>query len=106
MDVLKGVQAMQLTIKPEAMKILEERWSDLSPQEGTELCVCSWCGKMIGRDDADPIWEDHIEYCLGCEVCEIAVRMWKDDPKKQGEVLELRFHRKCVTEIIVPKNGT
>jgi hypothetical protein len=44
MEMLKGAQATQLTIKPEAMKILEERWSDLSPQEGTELCVCSWCG--------------------------------------------------------------
>jgi hypothetical protein len=61
---------------------------------------------MIGRDEADPIWEDHIEYCPGCEVCEIAVRVWKDDPKKQGEVVELRFHPKCVSEIIVPKNGT
>jgi hypothetical protein len=30
---------------------------------------------MIGRDEADPIWEDHIEYCIGCEVCEIAVRV-------------------------------
>ena len=41
MDVLTGVQAVPLTIKPEAMKILEERWSDLSQQEGSELCVCS-----------------------------------------------------------------
>lgn len=84
MDVSKGSQATQLTIKPEAMLVLEERWSDLSPQEGTEFCACSWCGQMIGRDEADPVWKDHIEYCAGCEVCEIAVRMWKDDPKEQG----------------------
>jgi hypothetical protein len=34
---------------PEAMAILQERWSDQSPEEGTEECVCFWCGKMIGR---------------------------------------------------------
>jgi len=98
--VSKGAQAMQLTIKPEMLKILDERWSDLSPREGTELCVCSWCGKMIGRDEADPIWEDHIEYCGGCEICEIAVRMWCDDPKEPGKLLELRFHSKCLSEIV------
>jgi hypothetical protein len=83
------------------MALIEERWSDKSPHAGTELCVCSWCGKMIGRDERDPVWEDHIEYCIGCEVCEIAVRMWKADLEKQGEALELRFHAKCVSEIVV-----
>jgi len=96
----------EMTFKPEAWTILQERWSDKSPQEGTELCVCSWCGKMIGRDEADPIWEDHIEYCIGCEVCEIAVRTWEDDSSHPGEKLELRFHTNCVIEIIVTKNGT
>ncbi len=96
---------MEMTFEPEAMAILEERWSDQSPEEGTELCVCSWCGKMIGRDERDPVWEDHIEYCIGCEVCEIAVRMWNDHPEKAGKALELRFHPKCVKEVIVTKNG-
>jgi hypothetical protein len=98
--------SFHLTFKPEAEGVLRDRWSDRSPQEGTEECVCSWCGKMIGRDERDPVWKDHIKWCAGCEVCEIALRMWKDDPNKQGEVLELRFHPKCVSEIIVPKNGT
>jgi len=106
MEMLKGAHAIQLTIKPEAMAILEERWSDKSPQEGTELCVCSWCGKMIGRDEADPIWDDHIEYCAGCEICEIAARIWRRHTEKPGESLELRFHPKCVIEVIVTKNGT
>ena len=97
---VKEYQPMKFTIKPEAMKILEERWSDLSPREGTEECVCSWCGKMIGRDEADPIWEDHIEYCAGCEICEIAARMWTTDLGKK--CLELRFHNKCLAEILLP----
>jgi len=93
---------MQLTIKPEAVKILDQRWSDLSPEEGTEWCVCSWCGRMIGRDERDPVWKDHIEYCPGCDVCEIAARMWRDDPDRTGEKLELRFHNKCLKEILLP----
>jgi hypothetical protein len=82
--------------------ILQESWSGISPEEGTEDCVCSWCGKMIGRDEADPMWEDHIEYYIGCEVCEIAVRLWRPDRKS----LELRFHVKCFNELIVKRNRT
>lgn len=96
---------MDMTIKPEAMKILEERWSHLSPPEGTEECVCSWCGKMIGRHEADPAWEDHIEYCAGCEVCEIAVRMWEVPREKRGDSRELRFHNKCLNEILFHANA-
>jgi len=103
MEMLKGAQRLGLTITPEAMRILEERWSDKSPQEGTELCVCSWCGKMIGRDETDPIWKDHIQYCAGCEICEIAIRMWKDDPDRPGEKLELRFHGTCLETITEPR---
>jgi hypothetical protein len=96
-------QPSQVTIRANAMKILEERWSHLWPQAGTELCVCSWCAKMIGRDERDPIWEDHIEYCIGCEVCEMPVRMWKADPDRLQEIRELRFHPNYVNEIIVTK---
>ena len=97
----------EFNFSPEAWKILEDRWSDISPEEGTEECVCSWCGKMIGRDEADPVWEDHIQYCIGCEVCEIAVRVWKDDSEKGlRQLLELRFHPNCVNEIILTKNET
>lgn len=88
-------------IPPEKMKVLDERWSDRSPPEGTEECVCSWCGKMIGRDERDPVWEDHIEYCTECEVCEIAIRMWKPRSDDPTDLLELRFHVKCLREIHV-----
>jgi hypothetical protein len=68
---------------------------------------------MIGRDRDDPMidWDDHIEYCCGCESCEIAVRMWKTFPNpvppKEGEAdwtptitLELRFHSGCLSGLI------
>ena len=54
MMLLKHTMSANLTrpikIKPDAMAILEPRWSDISPEEGTEACLCSWCSKMIGRD--------------------------------------------------------
>jgi hypothetical protein len=54
------------------------------------------------------VWKDHIEYCVGCEVFEIVVRMWKTapnpTPKKDDEqnreptiALKLRFHSKCLS---------
>ena len=99
---MTGYPTKPIKIKPEAMAILEPRWSDISPPEGTELCQCSWCGKMIGRDEFDPAWEDHIEYCAGCDVCEIAVRMFDVHHTAPGKTLELRFHNKCLNEIIQP----
>jgi hypothetical protein len=105
MESLKPVEPGEIEFKTDAISVLDERWSDQSPEEGTELCVCSWCGQMIGRGERDPVWEDHIEYCGGCEVCEIAVRVWKDTPEKKAELLELRFHSKCVNEIMVKQNG-
>ena len=104
MMLLKHTMSANLTrpikIKPDAMAILEPRWSDISPEEGTEACLCSWCSKMIGRDQNDPAWEDHIEYCAGCELCEIAVRLFEPHRNAPDKVLELRFHPKCFDQII------
>jgi hypothetical protein len=73
---------------------------------------------MIGRDRDDPMidWDNHIEYCSGCEICEIAVRMWKTVPNptyKPGQdqippepketTLELRFHSNCLSGLIAPR---
>ena len=58
---------------------------------------------LVWQDDrpreADPVWEDHIQYCVGCE---IAVRLWRSGP----QTLELRFHTKCFNEVVVKRNGT
>src|SRR5262245_63476742 len=57
----------------------EGLWSDKSPEEGTEECICMVCAKMIGACEEDPRWEDHDYECTGCELCEIAVRIWKGE---------------------------
>jgi hypothetical protein len=36
---------------------------------------------MIGRNEADPVWEDHIACYIGCEVCQIAVRVWRPEAR-------------------------
>ena len=32
-------------------------------------CVCSVCGKPIGIPEDSPRWDDHDDYCEGCEMC-------------------------------------
>jgi hypothetical protein len=48
----------------------------------------------------DPVWEDRIEYSAGCKICEIPARMWEVRKGKSGLTLELRFHNKCLAEIL------
>jgi hypothetical protein len=51
---------------------------------------------VIGTPDDDPAWDDHIKWCMGCEVCESPVRLY------DAEGRELRFHVKCFGAIRVP----
>jgi hypothetical protein len=91
-------------LKVDAAKLaaLADRWSDRSPEEGTEECICMLCAKMIGADERDPRWRDHDEDCAGCELCEIAVRMWNENDKCK----EMRFHPKCFVELLALRSGT
>ncbi|HEY1234769.1 MAG TPA: hypothetical protein VGH22_15430 [Candidatus Binatia bacterium] len=110
---------MTLTIDPAKMAEIQERWSDRSPEEGTEECICMVCAKMIGADERDPRWNDHDKDCPGCELCEIAVRLWWNEqptaqvcfnrPKARENfpeqfvnvtTKEMRFHPKCFEEIL------
>ena len=50
---------------------------------------------MIGADERDPRWDDHDDDCVGCELCEIAIRIWGADGR-----LEMRFHSKCFEELL------
>jgi hypothetical protein len=93
---MTGVPTKETKIKPQAMAVLSKRWADSSPDAGSELCQCSWCGAMIGRGEDDPAWEDHIEWCAGCEICEKPVRLFQPFGDKTRE---LRFHSKCFQEI-------
>lgn len=76
-------------------------WSRGSPATGEPGCICAFCGLVIGARDDDPRMESHDEDCAGCDVCEIAVRLWRG----QGhEMEEIRFHTACF-QLCVEKIG-
>lgn len=97
---------MNLLLDPQKMAALEERWSDISPDHGTEECICTLCGKMIGAHENDPRWRDHSsEWCIGCELCEIAIRIFwprtRREKVRQIGTLEMRFHPKCFESLLL-----
>jgi hypothetical protein len=67
---MSGYFTKETTIKPDARADLSKQWSDVSPDAGSELCQCSWCGAMIGHAEDDLPWEGHIDWCAGCHICE------------------------------------
>jgi hypothetical protein len=88
----------RFAVDPDKIAELEDRWSDVSPDAGTEECICAVCARMIGACDADPRWEDHDEDCLDdCDLHEIPVRMWRE---LNGVTWELRFHPKCFERMV------
>jgi hypothetical protein len=114
---------MTIRIDPVKLAALKDRWSDISPEEGTEECICMVCGKIIGACEEDPRWEEHdAEWCTGCELCELAIRVFHEDhtrispgekscvqigltgairdPTLIGEVKEMRFHPRCFETLL------
>ena len=69
-----------------------QRWRYSEP-EGPR-CHCSFCGLPIGAAEDDPRWNSHDEDCIGCEVCEIALRLWPQN--LEGAAWEIRLHQACM----------
>ncbi len=92
------VQMEQSESKPLRLKplVADLPWSMISPDAGGPLCTCALCGDVIGAPDHDPRWDGHDEDCPSCGLCEIPVRLFKDE----GRGGELRFHPKCFKQII------
>lgn len=86
-----------LKIKPWALENLE--WSRRSPQEGEPDCTCMLCGEVIGVPDDDPRKYEHEDYCTGCPVCDIALRMWRGKGKN---MVEQRYHVRCFEKVLAP----
>src|SRR5690348_3312777 len=88
-----ALEAIQRRIE-NLSKEFHDRSSDLSPEPGTEECICAKCGNMIGRDERDPAWKDHDEDCIGCAVCEFPIRIYSIGADGKA-TQELRFHPAC-----------
>jgi hypothetical protein len=65
-------------------------------------CCCSFCGHPIGVPEDDPRWDDHVEYCIGCELCEDQgpLILWRDEGKEQAQ-----FHNACWQKIVFLRKG-
>ena len=64
-----------------------------SETEGPK-CLCSFCHQPIGAAEDDPRWDAHDRDCVGCEVCEIALRLWSVNDGCATAV-EARLHLAC-----------
>jgi hypothetical protein len=73
------------------MAVLEEWWSDESPDYPT----CRVCKKQIGSEEAEEQGDETYEP-------EVALRVWRDHPTKQGEKQELAFHFACAPKELLP----
>ena len=69
-----------------------ESWSSSSPQEGEPECTCALCFTVIGAPKEDSKWDLHDPNCVGCDVCNLAIRL-------NAHKKEIRFHQKCFTEV-------
>jgi hypothetical protein len=98
---------MSLTIQPWALEQLT--WFQWSHPEGHPQCLCSLCGLVIGVADDDPRKYDHdpdtCDSVSGnCEICEVAVRLFKGEG---NDCREQRYHWKCFERVarVAPELG-
>ena len=84
-------------------RMCEVRWSKGScGQSGCRdpECVCAVCAQPIGIPDDDPRWEDHDEFCTGCEICEDAVPIILFRGKGR-DAKQAVFHGACFEKVLL-----
>ncbi len=74
-------------------------WASRHYEEGDIRCTCMLCGAIIGTTDTDPRRDQHDPDCVGCSVCEIAIRLWKGEGK---HCKEQRYHTDCFARVLAP----
>lgn len=81
---------MTFQLKPNA--IPESAWTERVSE------VCCICGGSVGRDEHDDLRELHDPGCIGCPICEIAIRFFRELP--DGRVLGVALHWNCFEGIL------
>lgn len=82
--------------------VLEVRWTrgscGLSGCADPE-CVCALCARPIGIPETDPRWNEHDEYCVGCELCEdlVPIILFRGEGK---DTEQAAFHHKCFERLL------
>lgn len=67
-------------------------------------CCCAFCGLPIGIPDEDPRWDEHSEFCDGCELCRdlIPLMLFRGEGK---DTEQASFHARCFTRIAHIRTG-
>jgi hypothetical protein len=97
----KTPQPKPPTIAIQGWAVASLEWSKDSPDEGALDCTCMVCHEVIGAAENDPRWFSHDdENCIGCPLCEIAVRLCTGEDDRYREQ---RFHPRCFKKILAPQ---
>ena len=67
-------------------------------------CACALCGKPIGVNEDDPRWDEHQEYCGGCELCsdEVPIMLFRGEGKQMKQA---QFHSACFETLLAKAKG-
>lgn len=57
-------------------------------------CRCALCNEPIGVDEEDPRWQQHDEWCGGCELCQdqVPIILFRGQGK---DTVAAHFHTAC-----------
>lgn len=88
---------MSLQLQPWSQNL---PWFDNCSQEGEPDHTCSLCGNVIGTRDDDPRRDTHDEFCVGCEVCDIAVILFRG---KGRDMKIQRYHTSCFSRVLTAR---
>jgi hypothetical protein len=63
-------------------------------------CCCAVCALPIGVSEDDPRWNDHDEFCGGCDLCRdmVPIILFRGEGKAMQQAA---FHEACFKTILV-----
>ena len=85
-------------IKPDAVIRWSRRGSCGNAGCADPDCCCGVCHKPIGVSEDDRRWDDHGEYCDGCDLCRdsVPIILFRGEGANTEQA---QFHEKCFESI-------
>jgi hypothetical protein len=94
------LKIMKFEIKPEVAGWI--RWNSRGSCGNAGCpdpdCGCALCGEPIGVAENDPRWDNHDEFCGGCELCEdqAPIILFRGEGKAMQQA---SFHWSCFNKV-------
>jgi hypothetical protein len=63
--------------------------------------ICAVCAGSVNSDEHEDLADIHDEDCMGCPVCEIPIRLFRE--LSDGRVLGVAMHWNCFQSIFLVK---